>query len=156
MNKKSLFLLIILIVTFTLAAEKRDTLNFSLSGGIILDVAPFGLEKKFVALGTTVQLPFQLSPGIKPQFAFNNDMWSFYIPAILSVPIDLNLKNSIVIEPYGGGGVVYHSDLSSFVPLIEGGLMIRKDSVVIDIPIYGYFTEFNRDFLIGFNVGWSI
>ncbi len=112
------------------------------------------MEKKFLALGATVQLPGKLKPGLKWQFSFNNDTLSLYLPVILSIPIRIEGSN-YMIEPYGGCGVVYNSNTTSFLPLIEGGLMIHKGYFFIDIPIYCYFSEYNDDFLIGLNVGWS-
>jgi len=170
MAKKRLALFLLFIFSYFLFAEEQDTFFLSVSGGMTLDVAGFGLEKKFISLGTTIQIPYYVSPGLKPQFSFNNDMWSLYLPAILSVPIGVGGKKKFRFEPYAGGGLVYNSDSSTFYPLVEGGFMIHAGTIFCDFPIYCYFydkshTFYNdrsnitisdlTDLLIGFNVGKS-
>ncbi|MBB6479284.1 hypothetical protein [Spirochaeta isovalerica] len=155
MGKKSLAVLLLLITSVSLYAEGKDILTLSLSGGMTLDIAEFGLEKKFLSAGIAFQFPRTVSPGFKPQFSFNNDTWSLYLPAVLSLPIQSRSNRKITLEPYMGGGAVYFSDDKAFYPLVTGGLIFHIGSFFTDVPLYWYFHDRDSDFLIGLNLGWS-
>jgi len=146
----------LLFPLFPLAAGKPPAPLLSVSGGATLDMAPFGLEKKFAALQVQLLFPFTVAPGIKPQFAFNNDSWSLYLPITLAFPITLSESRDISLEPYGGGGTVYHSDTGIFHLLITGGISLRWRYFYTDLPVHCYFKEGDSDFLIGLNAGISI
>ncbi|MBN2657857.1 MAG: hypothetical protein JXR86_12410 [Spirochaetales bacterium] len=155
MRKQGLTAMLLLLTALSLYGNGRDTIDLSFSGGMILDMAIFGLEKKYAALGSSVQFPGSVSIGIKPQFAFNNDLWSVYLPALLSIPIPAGAAGRFALEPYAGGGAVYFSDSGIFHPLITAGVFFHYRSFFADLPIYCFLKEGDSDFLIGLNMGWS-
>jgi len=138
-----------------LAAEKPPSPLLSFSGGATLDVAPFGVEKKFATLQAHLLYPLRIAPGIKPQFAFNHDSWSLYLPVTLAYPVLLSRSEDLTLEPYGGGGAVYHSDSGKFHLLITGGINLRWRYFYMDLPVHCYFKEGDSDFLIGLSGGVS-
>lgn len=155
MVKKITFLILISLLSSLMHSQAKRDFTLSLSAGISLDMASFGIENKYLSLQGALLTPGPYPLGVKPQFSFNNDHFTLFIPAVITFPISLDEYGKLRIVPYGGAGIAYLSDTATAHPLATGGMEFHYKSLFADMPVQVFFKGSDPDTVIGFYLGWS-
>lgn len=147
-----LFLTVLVVPVSSLDISKPA---IGLSSGILVDVAPFGVEQVYFTVQGSYTLPGALSLSIKPSFSRNNSSKMFRIPLAVNVSRYLGTNESILLSAYFGGGMeLYRStehNINSL--LLTGGVSIAVGVFYIDIPVVRAYRSYNTDSDIAITAG---
>lgn len=152
------FLLFLFIFTVTgqplFAADSEITAGVSL--GLILDIAPFGIENKYVSIGASVTA---LSGwvSVSPSVSLSPSSWMVRMPVLLNLPLVTPKEGTAAWEVgiFAGGGVEYYKDSERrlWSPVLTGGVRIVTGSFSVAVPAAMAFRGYNNDSDIGVVLG---
>lgn len=130
--------MLFLISLHTLSAIDKQP-SISLSAGMTLDVAPFGIEKIYVSLQGQILSEGPLSFGFKPTVSFGKDSFLLRLPAIVGYNFEW-------FFPYGGAGIELssHSGDRAISPFATGGIQLFLKPFFIDIPVVATLKTYNN------------
>ena len=138
--KKTIFLLLFILLYSQVSAIDRSP-SFSLSAGLTLDIAPFGIEKIYISLQGQILSEGPFSFGFKPSVGLSRDSLFLRLPAI----IGYNFK---WFFPYGGAGIelASHSGDTRISPFVTGGAQLFLKPFFIDLPVVATLKKYDNSY----------
>lgn len=156
-----LFALLLLSAVSAGAMESsKPELSFMTGTGVLIDIAPFGVEQVYPVLSVGVVTSGSPAFRIRPSFAMNRDSWMLRLPLHLSfdlLSLDLNGScfDQLRLAMYGGGGLeIYRSELhDTKSPLLEAGITFFLGRVYLDAAASRAYRSYNEDSDLSFTGG---
>lgn len=129
---------------------------FGLSSGILVDIAPFGIEQIYFTTQGLYTFPGTVAFSLRPSVSIANSSYMFRIPLVINFSRFVDKNELVLLSGYFGGGLeVYRSNehyAESF--LYTGGISIAVGSFYIDIPVARAYRFYNTDSDIGITAGF--
>lgn len=121
-----LFALFLLLSLVSLNAWDFSEPSFTVGSGLVVDIAPFGVEQLYPTLSAGVGTSGSPGLWLRPSLAVNSDSRMFRLPLHLSLDVFKTGSDRFRLVVHGGGGVeVYRSDLhDTDSPLLEVGFSL--------------------------------
>lgn len=152
-NKKP-FIILFLLIPALLSAQEKCHISFSLGAGAELDIAPFGLEKKYLTLQGSFFIKGSAAAGIIPGFSFSRDAFMAAVPLVAGIPFHPG-KGTWEILPYGGAGGGYLRGYDRILPLFTAGIMIQRKHFFINPDILIFIKDGESDTFAGIKAGFA-
>ncbi|MCK5152956.1 MAG: hypothetical protein KAQ93_01235 [Spirochaetales bacterium] len=127
-----------------------------LSSGILVDIAPFGIEQIYFTAQGLYTLPGTLTLSLRPSVSIADSSNMFRIPLVINISGYVGKKEFILISGYFGGGLeVYRStEHNTESLLLTGGVSIAVGIFYIDIPVVRAHRSYNTDSDIAITAGF--
>jgi len=152
------FFLFLLIFVAPLSAVEINKHAVGLSSGILIDVAPFGIEQIYFTAQGLYTFSGTVAFSLRPSVSIANSLNMLRIPLVVNYSRFVDKNELVLISGYFGGGMeVYRStEHNTESLLLTGGLSIAVGIFYVDIPIASAYRYYNTDsdlsLLVGFNI----
>ena len=150
-----LFLFMVMLPAAPVFADD-SSVSAGLSLGLLLDIAPFGIENKYVSIGASVTA---LSGwvSVSPSVSLSPSSWLVRMPVLLNLPLVTAQEGTADWEVgvFAGGGIEYYRDSERrlWSPVVTGGVKIVTGSFSVAVPAAMAFRGYNNDSDIGVVLG---
>jgi hypothetical protein len=148
-------LLFLMVFVVPLSAIDINKPVCGISSGILIDIAPFGIEQIYFTTQVLYTFPGTAALSLRPSVSIANSSNMFRIPFVINFSGYVGKKEFFLISGYLGGGLeVYRStDHNVESPLLTGGITIAAGNFYLDIPVVRAYRSYNTDSDIGITVG---
>lgn len=150
------FFLFLLFFVVPLSAIDINKPVCGLSSGILIDVAPFGIEQIYFTAQGLYTFPGTVAFSLRPSVSITNSSSMLRIPLVVNYSRFVDKNELVLISGYFGGGMeVYRSTKHNTESLLlTGGLSIAVGIFYIDIPVVRAYRYYNTDSDIAMTAGF--
>ena len=143
----SAILILLVIPLISISALDLSGQRVSVSAGVTLDIAPFGLEQVYYTFQAEYILPGTITAGIRPAFSFNESSYMFRIPLVGSLQVFERSDEFFRLSGYAGLGPEFYksAEHETLSLLLTGGLSGEIGHFYFDLPFASAFRGFNTD-----------
>jgi len=148
-------LLFLIAFVVPLSSVEINKYAVGLSSGILIDVAPFGIEQVYFTAQGLYTFPGVLAPSLRPSVSVTNSSDMFRIPLVINISGHPGGKGFVLISGYFGGGLeIYRSsDHNTESLLLTGGVLLAVGVFYLDIPVVSALRSYNTDSDIAVTAG---
>ncbi len=159
-KKLTAVILLLLLALVSVNAVDLPDPAFSVSAGLVVDIAPFGVEQLYPTLSAGVGSSG--SPGLRllSSLAMNGESRMLRLPIhfsfdVFSLELDRIGSERLRVALYGGGGLeLYRSELhDTESPLLEAGFSLFFGRWFIDARASRAYRSYNVDSDVTVNAG---
>ena len=149
-------LLFLSVFVVPLSAIDINKPVWGLSSGILIDIAPFGIEQIYFTTQGLYTFPGTVAFSLRPSVSFANSSNMFRIPLVINFSRFVDKNELVLLSGYFGGGLeIYRSNEHNTESLLlTGGISIAVGIFYIDIPVARAYRSYNTDSDIAVTAGF--